>query len=148
MLKLSIYAISFYCIANMSWMSDIVNYSKVLWCFLFCLNSYWNSPRTERRFYKSFFCSTISFFCFLFFCFISRYTLSKLLRLFLLASLFFFVALLVSVDPMKELELMSQIAVESRFEVGFISSRSANSTLAASSLANLSASIFLIAYYL
>ena len=91
----------------MSWMSDIVNYSNVLWCFLFCLNSAWNSPKTDRRFYKSFFYSIISFFCFLFFCFISRYTLSKLLKLFLLASRFFFVLLLTSVNPMKELELFS-----------------------------------------
>jgi hypothetical protein len=73
----SIWAISFCYIANRSWRSPTVSYSNVLSCFLLCLNWIWNSAKTLLRFFTSFFYSSTSFFSFLFFCFISPYTLSR-----------------------------------------------------------------------
>ena len=68
---LSIQAISFYCMANMSSKSLTVRCWNSFSCFLFYLNSTWNSAKIDLRLSFSFLISDTSFLSFLFFCFIS-----------------------------------------------------------------------------
>lgn len=71
MFRLSIWAISFCWMAKISCSSEIVSCSNIFSCFLFCLNSTWNSANIDRRLSVYSFCVWSSFFSFLFLDFIS-----------------------------------------------------------------------------